>query len=420
MTIQATKRVAIVNKGLRYQKKTQVRSSGGGWIPKYDMAAASRETAFRHVRSKRGDRRLGIFQFRITRDDGTVIDIDTLYKGDPVPSWVGIGIYQKKDAFPNPTSIAHLQLVGSAIGKKSEDAGYWDKVGDNWYYRNASNPSEIIEFSYNTKSQIWTVPLFSWELNPKTKEKKFWVFFSCEDSIFLTEYVVPTNSNPEYAYKNEDKYKEKDFLKPKFYKVAVPYWEVVYENNAPNYIFTNFYTFEGSCDEFVDFVADNPDTKEHGAWHTTQKSFYKKAIVKSSVPLEVQEHISHFDIDTFRSAGHNSGGWYVFRDCPNTECSWPTYGTTLHVHSDHIDREYVTGDHDIFNVFYSVPIEVGVYTELEIVLTADLDSSPSLNVHQWCYTEDSVYHEMWVDYDWITFVMRDVEPNNFISVTVGY
>ena len=46
-------RTAIVRKGLKYQKKTQTRV-GGSWLPKYPMAAASRETAFRHVWHRRG------------------------------------------------------------------------------------------------------------------------------------------------------------------------------------------------------------------------------------------------------------------------------------------------------------------------------------------------------------------------------
>jgi len=51
-----SKRTAIVRKGLKYQKKTQTRV-GGSWLPRYPMAIASRETAFRHVRHRMGEER---------------------------------------------------------------------------------------------------------------------------------------------------------------------------------------------------------------------------------------------------------------------------------------------------------------------------------------------------------------------------
>jgi len=51
-----SKRTAIVRKGLKYQKKSQSRI-GGSWLPRYPMAAASRETAFRHVWHRRGGER---------------------------------------------------------------------------------------------------------------------------------------------------------------------------------------------------------------------------------------------------------------------------------------------------------------------------------------------------------------------------
>jgi len=96
-------RTAIVRKGLKYQKKPQTRV-GGSWLPKYPMAAASRETAFRHVWHRRGGRRDDFFEIQFVRDDGVVIDedlMDTLeiYSDDPDISTGGV---------PRSTPILYL------------------------------------------------------------------------------------------------------------------------------------------------------------------------------------------------------------------------------------------------------------------------------------------------------------------------
>lgn len=62
-----SKRTAIVRKGLKYQKKTQHRA-GGSWLPRYPMAMASRETAFRHVWHRRGEYRK-VCLFKDNMDD---------------------------------------------------------------------------------------------------------------------------------------------------------------------------------------------------------------------------------------------------------------------------------------------------------------------------------------------------------------
>ena len=218
--ITANKRTAIIPKGLRYQKVTQTRVSNGRWLPKFGgMASASREKAFRHVWSKRGDRRLGFFQFRITRDDGTIIDHTLL-------TFEGIWIRQDKDSFP------WFQGIGGAHGylpeDHPEDMPYWTKEGDVWYYYRETSYL-IKEFSYNTVTEIWTVPFYVFktvDVKPK-RGKKFWVLFDCEDSVRCM-YVKSPKDDPEYIYQTDDSFATtNDYVRPDFYEVRVPYYKII-------------------------------------------------------------------------------------------------------------------------------------------------------------------------------------------------
>ena len=218
----ANKRIAIAPKGLRYQKRTQVRSSSGNWIPKFGgMASASREKAFRHVWSKRGDRRPGIFSFRVTRDDGTIMDhtngvIMIRQSKEGYPGWETVGMARKYDPILYPDEIA-----------------YWTKEGDIWYYFNESE-NWPIRFSYNTVTHIWTVPFYVWSgLNVK-KGKRFWVVCGFEDSI-LAEYRKPASGGgaPRYYYRTEDLYKPEDYIRPKFYEMVAPYYKQISQEWTP-------------------------------------------------------------------------------------------------------------------------------------------------------------------------------------------
>lgn len=269
-----TRRNVIVRSGIRYRSRSQI-PSGAGHVPRYrNLVAVSGgvRTAFRHVRLRKGEYKEGVFQFVITRDDGTVIDETTLrYYGQ------GINIYQKKDEYPNPTETWHLRMVGSAHGRDPEDADdlqYWDKQGDVWKYKNDSDPDYVVEFSYNTVSQIWTVPFYVW--NKPTGSKKCFARFICDDSV-NTWYKKPTGGSPEYAYKDDDLFKDEDLIKPKFYDIAMPYWVVTY-----TWLRGSISCSGGELSmEFVDGVARN------GSYAFFSDSYVKTTNVKSSIPYKI-------------------------------------------------------------------------------------------------------------------------------------
>jgi len=215
-----TTRIAIVPKGLKYQKKIQTRVSSGRWVPKFGgMASASREKAFRHVWSKRGDRRIGFFQFRITRDDGTIID-HTLLSG----RYDGISLMEE-----NPDAPGYV-LIGEAHAYEPEDypdeIPFWNKIGDTWYYRRDKYEGFPVEFSYNTVTHIWTIPYYTWgseDWYPIRRGKKFIAYFFCKDSKQCI-YVKSPKDNPEYNYKHP--YISAGVsIRPGFYEVRAPYYK---------------------------------------------------------------------------------------------------------------------------------------------------------------------------------------------------
>lgn len=215
--ISTNKRIAIVPKGLIYQKKVQTRVSSGRWLPKFGgMASASREKAFRHVWSKRGDRRLGFFQFRITRDDGTLIDHTLL-----LDRYTGIFLWQEK------VDASGYVLIGEAHAydpvEYPDEVPYWNKIGDAWYYKRDKYEGFPIEFSYNTVTHIWTIPFYAWgdEWYPVRKGKKFYASFACKDSVPAT-YIKSPKDNPEYIYKTT--YSASAIIRPGFYEVRAPYY----------------------------------------------------------------------------------------------------------------------------------------------------------------------------------------------------
>jgi hypothetical protein len=153
------------------------------------------------------------FSFRITRDDDTVMDHTLMADG---LGW--IYIYEGS------------KIVGLVYPYDPDYPEYWthevdaEKGIDVWKYYNDSNPDYIYEWSYNVKTQIWTVPFLAFEEHGTGRI--FRVNFRCGDSI-TAQYKVPADPLiPEYVYKTADLAKDEDKISTSFYEVAIPLYEV--------------------------------------------------------------------------------------------------------------------------------------------------------------------------------------------------
>lgn len=299
-------RTIIVPKGLVYKKRTQTRV-GGSYIPRYNKAivAGGKKTAFRYVRYRRKEYRKKIFQFRITREDGTIIDETTLrYYGQ------GINIYQKKDEYPNPTEVWHLRMVGSAHGRDKEDPDdlqYWTQNGDMWNYKDDSDPDYIVEFSYNTITKIWTVPFYEWQTIKKNE--KCFVRFICDDSI-QTWYAASEDLT--YIYKDGNRFKDNDRIKSKFYEATVPYWKTTYSE-----IVGTITCVEDSLDfDFILGVA-----KQSSYIFLDGGTYEYKLNIKSSIPYKITWKTRDRDPRTKRAyeRWNVSSMTFQFGECWNGE-----------------------------------------------------------------------------------------------------
>lgn len=167
------------------------------------------------VAYKDGLPRQCIFQFRITRDDGVVIDKDLLQPLD------GISIYQEK-----PDDPGSYERVGTAHAYTEDEAAYWTHDGDTWYY-GRGGPDWAVKFSYNEVTQIWTVPFHVWPDRKYKNNKEFFVFIYCLDSARCMLSSVD-NSNPGYVYKTVDFYKDEYAVVSKFYAAKAPYYKTTF------------------------------------------------------------------------------------------------------------------------------------------------------------------------------------------------
>lgn len=347
----ANKRIAIVPKGLRYQKVTQIRVSSGRWLPKFGgMASASREKAFRHVWSKRGDRRLGFFQFRITRDDGTVMDYLSL---SYPPYDDGIAIYD-----------SNKKWIGLACGYSDAYSEFWTKEGDTWYYDGPrfAGDEKTVQWSYNTITQVWTVPFFSW-LSPKGNKKDYWVRFSGKEDTVVSWYAKPSGSHLEYTYKDADRYQTENLMKPAFYEIAIPYYKETYWETP--------------------FTPD-PDLLPLGcADHFPDSCYSADFTQKVTVESSIQYAINFWADCRFR--GIFWGLWHYY--CGNISCadciSEATEGWYYSESGEHVwVPEYVklsTSNGVVSNNVYTNPIDSEQivtptpYTVEEQIFTMDLD-----------------------------------------------
>lgn len=219
-----------------------------------------------------------VFQFRITRDDGTVVGMDLLQPLD------GISIYQEK-----PNNPGSYERVGEAHAYDAWEAAYWTQEGDTWHY-DRGGPDWAVQFSYNTVTQIWTVPFHNWPNFKPKNNKDFFVFIHCLDSVRCMLSSVD-NSNPEYVYKTTDFYDDERAVVSKFYEAKTPYYKetLVITRTPPS---------EG-CSGAFPFCCIN-----EGRCHTGTYGA-KTLTIKSSIPYTV----NFLTIDT--PYGAYKGTWNV-------------------------------------------------------------------------------------------------------------
>lgn len=160
-----------------------------------------------------------VFQFRITRDDGTVIDESLLSY---------ILIHQSTDS--------SVEVIGSIHGyhpaDDPEDAAFWVKEEDTWHYSRETSPGYLTECSYNTITQIWTVPFVTWPDKEPKYGKDFWASFLCEGSVACM-YVDREIDSRGYIYIRDDFCQESHKIVSKFYEVVVPYYKLISTFRTP-------------------------------------------------------------------------------------------------------------------------------------------------------------------------------------------
>lgn len=147
-----------------------------------------------------------VFQFRITRDDGEIIDESLL---------LHILIYLSTDG--------GKELVGGTLGYHPDlypdEEEFWVKEGDTWHYSR-----DEYSGSYNTVTQIWTVPFIPGYDEKAKHGKDFWAEFDCEKSVDCL-YADREVDSRGYIYVLDDFYQESQKIVSKFYEIVVPYYE---------------------------------------------------------------------------------------------------------------------------------------------------------------------------------------------------
>lgn len=153
-----------------------------------------------------------VFQFRITTEDDVVISESLL-------SWIWID----QEIENNP---GHYEIVGLIHGYHPvvdpEDAVYWTKEGDTWFYSRETSPGYIIECSYNTVTQIWTVPFLTWPGKTPKHGKDFWPSFLGLGGVTV-QYATLHGDAPGYiVYREGTWYQEQYKIVSKFYEITIP------------------------------------------------------------------------------------------------------------------------------------------------------------------------------------------------------
>lgn len=202
-----------------------------------------------------------VFQFRITRDDGTIIDKDLI---------TTIRIRQEDP--DNPGTYRTVALVTTYVAGPS-----WSKVGDTWYYHLDSYFT--YDYSYNEATEIWTVPFMLRTASPNSitpkDGKDFWVFIEAADGE-----VGQLDGDGGYVYKTADYYQADHALVPKFYEAKTPYFKVISYDNTPYVKYpddsvcglcytgnaTRSVTVKSSIEYSLRLIVQNPGVSFWGKW----------------------------------------------------------------------------------------------------------------------------------------------------------
>lgn len=249
------------------------------------------------------------FRFRITRDDGEIIDETLLRRVTP-----GIGIYRKIKEYPDPEEYWQTEMVGLAVGRDPSSSN-WTKDGDVWFYEGSLGTDKPFKFSYNIKTQIWTVHLFTWvsfrtdyELEDiSLYDRDYWVEIRCEEESVDCWFARETAPDRGYVYKKENFFDHSDRVEPAFYNLTVPVWIVEEEDNHVEYVDATIPTF---CDNIYAFFMENPHNYRYPRWNTTHNYFYEKIKVKSSIPYTITERKRKTYASTFTADGYTANGGY--------------------------------------------------------------------------------------------------------------
>ena len=366
------KRTVIVRDGLRYKKRTQVRSRGGH-VPRFSRMVAEaggKKTAHRYVRRRYKEERRAekLFQFRLTRDDGILI---------------------------------------------TEAGGLLTYIK---VYNSSNVLLSITTPEYNVNSEEWSFNLAD---SADADKNGYWVDYLCEDGI-STQYP--------YRYKSADKNQEVDLIKVGKYEAAIPYWKLSYENNTPVYI--NWDAFRGlDCDEKMLEIANyphfytNPPGPDFGRY-TTRTNFYKKITVKSSIPYKITEqlrpggrHITSF--------GHDPegviGSFWGTKPCPELSALCISYGATARFYGKELDITYTTINppdswDDVTEEYEEGPSIGGKTFEFKIDLTAD----PSITFYSYCWFGGNKYEHYATNISWYRFSTNRREISQFINIFASY
>lgn len=197
-----------------------------------------------------------VFQFRITRDDGAVVDRDSL-----------ILISIQQEIFENP---GHYQTVAYTTRLAADDPN-WTLVDNTWHYKDVGY--YLREFSYNMETQIWTVPFMVGPYVVPRNNEDFRVIFACEDSITC---MYSPDEHRGYVYKTTEFLQDGYNVASKFYEVKVPYFSISTDRTPSVY----------------------PDHCGGGRWCWGPGGGIDRAVVKSSIPYTVKFKAPDVDAHT--------------------------------------------------------------------------------------------------------------------------
>ena len=381
------KRTVIVRDGLRYKKRTQVRSRGGH-VPRFSRMVAEaggKKTAHRYVRRRYREeyKKQLFFEIKLIRDDGVVLDEDLIssieiYDGNPDPNDAGsprnppilyVYNYRKWYEYFTPEQILKFEdqfynLTSKGIRKKERynpGTGYWTFNG---YQRPISEiwgDTETDDLTKPTSPPSTLKYAKKWDgskyVTQKTKGYYIRIVYKGPTCIFRVLTQAEKNEgqlargygyiDDEGIYHNEGTAYiiDQNLVKPSKFIFQIPYVKGVTTNSYPDggYYYYRFYRCgEGDPPECED--VDDIDYNKSYFWvpcfqgnyyYSMDTNFWKKQKIISSIPYNLHgqiEHNLHLGYDD--DPPYNYGSTY----CPDLK----TISTT--VSGAGVNLSYTTGD----------------------------------------------------------------------------